>query len=126
MRASLSPGVLELVPILPAILTVRGWMLQSSVFDVWCRYLLSIPPPPHFVLGLPMVVSGVVDLFTDGSCLWPVESDFRLAAWSVCLVEQVSDDASAWGSHVVAAGPLRGIIQTASRAELQAVVTALD
>ena len=126
LRASLPSPVLEIVPVLPDILTLHGWTLQSSVHDAWCRYLLSIPDPPRFIQGLPWPVCGVVDLFTDGSCLWPVEGDFRLAAWSVCYSAPASVDASAFQSHVVAAGPLQGLYQSAFRAELQAVVVALD
>lgn len=125
LRASLDKEVLELVPVLPEILTCHAWTLRSSVHDAWCAYLLNLPPGDLSSSFVPWEVSGVVDLFTDGSCLFPEECSFRLAAWSVCLVEPIEVCQTAWKTHVVEAAALCGLVQTAFRAELQAVVYAV-
>lgn len=60
--------------------------------------------------------------FTDGSCLWPAAPTYRVASWSVCLAGLSIDWAD---SHVLAAGPLPGLLQSAYRAELYAVYIAV-
>ena len=59
----------------------------------------------------------LVDLFTDGSCQANPDTGESLAAWSLV-------DASR--NQVLASGPVAGAQQTVSRAELQAVLAALE
>ena len=63
----------------------------------------------------------VYDLFTDGSCLYPSESYLRVAAWGVV----VAGGLGAPGT-LLATGHLPGLIQSAFRAELTAVISAAE
>eukprot|EP00438_Fugacium_kawagutii_P008967 Skav214288 [mRNA] locus=scaffold2257:201508:210505:- [translate_table: standard] len=65
------------------------------------------PPPNH----------GFHHLFLDGSCFQRDHPDLNLAAWAMI---------DATSGQLVAAAPLRGITQTIDRAELTAVITALE
>ena len=58
-----------------------------------------------------------VHLFTDGSCSTERLPSLRLASWSIV---------SATHSRVVAFGPLHGLPQTINRAELTAVISAVE
>ena len=75
----------------------------------------------------PLVpVCPIMDLFTDGSCLYPSDPDIRMAAYSVIASQSFSlDFDSTWFTSLVAQ-VLPGLIQTTARAELMAVVTALQ
>lgn len=58
--------------------------------------------------------------FTDGSCLKPTQPWLRLATWAVCAPDETTEQ------HVpVAAGGLRGPLQTILRAELTAAMAAM-
>jgi len=80
-------------------------------------------------MGLVKTVGGVIDgagscdLFTDGACLLPHEPPLRLAAWAVTIGRL---DWNTLDHHVLAAGPLPGLHQTAFRAELYAAAVALE
>lgn len=77
-------SVQDLVPVLPSWACDRGWSISSSRLLDWRRYLLQLPSTVEFRLGLPPV-SGVLDLFADGSCLFGSEPDFRVASWSLSV-----------------------------------------
>ena len=86
--------------------------------------------PPRFVSpvgGAFGRYSGPLDFFTDGSCLHQDSMTFRLAAWAVCVASVYDEklNAGVGSSTVVAAAAIRGLVQTAFRAELTAVAAAL-
>ena len=62
-------------------------------------------------------LSGVVDLFSDGSCASPHYGNLSLAGWSVV---------SASHHCTLASGPLAGVEQSVNRAELTAALVALQ
>eukprot|EP00434_Breviolum_minutum_P018852 symbB.v1.2.016628.t2/scaffold1241.1/size129723/3 len=55
-----------------------------------------------------------------------VREDYRIAAWSVILSPNPYVDSVAWSTKILAAGPLTGIVQSAHRAELFALVAAVE
>ena len=81
LRAQLPEEFHQLLPTLPAVVSQHGWTMQSSLWEPWLRYLADLPidfpvpstPPPGSIL----------DLFTDGSCLYPDNPWCRVAAFSV-------------------------------------------
>lgn len=120
-RKNCPPWIFEVIDELPSCMTVSGWILKSPCFDVWMQTLSAIEWPqiqPTQVL----YDTTPVDLFTDGSCLWPKKPRYRIAAWSVC---KAGTSAQMIESDIVQAGPLPGIIQSAFRAEVFAIHVAI-
>ena len=73
--------ILDIIDNLPPCLTVSGWKLRSPGFDKWMQTLLAIDWPQ--VSFQPQFDSATsVDLFTDGSCMWPKHPGYRIASWS--------------------------------------------
>ena len=89
----------------------------------WLQYLTALPcefpvpsmPPP----------GQIIDLFTDGSCLFPREPQCRVAAFAVVHASPFCLDFEPAGFRPLIAQPLAGVLQPAYRAELQAIVAAL-
>ena len=121
LRAAIDLDILDAIPRLPSALSVHGWTLASPVHGAWLNYLDNLPrymPVPLVPLNAPCV-----DLFTDGSCFWN-RTSYAVASWSVILGSSPSlvPDPSAF--QIVAADALPGIIQSAYRAELYALLAA--
>ena len=68
--------------------------------------------------------SGWFDLFTDGSCHGP-RVPWRLASWAVVMADPHDIGLMGQGSVVPNASPLKGLTQTAFRAEVRAALEAL-
>ena len=124
LRAQLSDDVIAASHSQPAVLLEHGWTLRAPLALSWFRYLDSLSVPqvdPCWAPACP-----ILDMFTDGSCLFPRYPDLRMASFSVVLSKpfQLSYDHS-WFQPVVAQ-PLPGIVQTAYRAELMAVIVAMQ
>eukprot|EP00435_Cladocopium_sp_Y103_P054503 s775_g17.t1 len=109
---------------LPECLSVHGWPVVLSEWEVLASYFLSESgvcreSPVHPVKSGEAIQ---VDLFVDGTAAHPTEPKLRYAAWAITwatggpgsLLHEVLH-----GGHVV------GLIQSAFRAELTAVVMAL-
>lgn len=83
---------------------------------------MSIPEVPDEPLcGFDS--SATWDIFTDGSCLWQDQPNYRLASWAVCIADPISTNT--FKSHIAAAGPLPGVCQTSFRAECYALLRAI-
>lgn len=123
LRDALPVDFLQVLPTLPAVVTQHGWTLQSSLWVSWLQYLTALPcefpvpsmPPP----------GQIIDLFTDGSCLFPREPQCRVAAFAVVHASPFCLDFEPAGFRPLIAQPLAGVLQSAYRAELQAIVAAL-
>ena len=122
-RDGLSVDFVHRLASLPQVLTVHGWTLCSSLRDSWLGYLdgLVCPPLPEVPPPCP-----ILDLFTDGSCLVPADPDFRMAACSVIHAAPFQLDYGPDNFRPIVAAPLPGILQSAYRAELYALVCALS
>ena len=113
--------ILDNIDEFPPCLTASGWKLKSPCNDQWMQTLLAIEGPT--VERTQWLDSSFpVDLFTDGSCLWPTFPSYRLASWSVCKAGQTLNLIN---SEVVQVGQLPGLIQTAFRAEVFAIHVAI-
>ena len=123
LRASLPEGCLDLVRLAPPVVSVHGWTLRSSKDVEWWQYLDGLPNDPQ----LPEVPppGPILDLFTDGSCLFPTDPDCRVAAYSVVHAAPFCLDYTQACFRPLVAQPLAGVIQSAFRAELKAIVVAL-
>ena len=102
----------------------HGWTLRPCLTEAWLQYLDGISSTVQLPPSVP--ACAVLDVFTDGSCLFPTISDLRLAAWSVILAPPFDLDFGPPDFVAVAAQPLPGLLQSAYRAELFALVTALQ
>ena len=118
-----SDVILELEQ-LPRVVTEHGWTLRSSLADAWFCYLADLPVGVSFFLPRPP--TAILDLFTDGSCLFPRECAYRVASWAVVLAPPFGLSVCRTQYVPVAAQPLSGILQTAYRAELTAVIAAIQ
>ena len=123
LRDELPMDFHHVLPTLPAVVSQHGWSLQSHLEVAWFQYLTALPvdfplpsvPPPGQIL----------DLFTDGSCLFPREPHCRVAAFAVVHASPFSLDFAPTSFRPLIAQPLAGVLQSAYRAELQALVAAL-
>eukprot|EP00435_Cladocopium_sp_Y103_P045874 s1099_g13.t1 len=124
LRQTMPPDFLAEHPSLPAVMSVHGWSLDSVFRKPWLQYLDSLDCVPQFLVDSP--VANIVDLFTDGSCLFPESPDVRVAAWAVVMSPPLGLDQSADCIRPIAAQPLSGIGQTAFRAEIKALLVAIQ
>ena len=109
---------------------------HENVIHEWDRLPVALthhllPPANPFLPRLRALLKGLVDctgwfscsgtqsewhhLFTDGSCDHSVHADFALAAWAVI---------NATDGQPISCGPVPGLMQTAPRAELLAMISA--
>ena len=124
LRAQLSDETLAAVQSSPAVLIEHGWTLRSPLEVSWFQYLDSLPMP--CVRQDQLTCGPILDLFTDGSCLFPTSPSLRLASFSVVSSRPFQLDFDHTWFQPVVAMPLPGVIQTVFRAELMAVISALD
>ena len=123
LRGSLPDGFMDLVRSAPQVVSVHGWTLQSPSAVQWLRYLDGLPREPPLPVTPPP--GKILDLFTDGSCLFPTDPDCRVAAYSVVHAAPFALDYTKPCFRPIVAQPLSGVLQSAFRAELQAIVVAL-
>eukprot|EP00435_Cladocopium_sp_Y103_P032743 s118_g8.t1 len=122
-RSHLTEEQWKALPSLPEALTGYGWVLRAPTWTDWISCMAKPFAPPAFS-PLFHVDDPWLDVFTDGSCLWP-QKQYRLASWAVVQASPVNTSLSAASSRVLAAGHVPGLIQSAYRAELLAVCMAL-
>ena len=122
-RAHLPSDLVTRLSSLGSAFAVHGWVPRSPFHESWFQMLCSLPSDTRGFFPLPD--GGIVDLFTDGSCLWPSEPLFRIASWSVIVMNPVSLSPTKADAQVLFAQPLPGFRQTPARAELMAIFQAL-
>ena len=105
---------------LPECTRLHCWIQAPPAQLTFFQLLDSIPDASH-QLETP-VGGGELDLFTDGSCLFPQFPRMRFAAWAVLQGSMATDDG--W-SDCLAGGALHGLWRTSGRAELVAVLAAI-
>eukprot|EP00438_Fugacium_kawagutii_P001634 Skav211752 [mRNA] locus=scaffold1548:659930:672993:- [translate_table: standard] len=117
-RQQIPPDIWELIPDLPETLTCLGWSLRPATMDTWLRMLAQIP---HYDIRRAVLLAseGINRIYTDGSCFHQHDRVIRHAAWASVL-----DTGS--GFQIVAQGVLPGVLQSAFRAELYAVMIVLE
>ena len=122
-RQSCPTEIREHIEQLPLSLTCHGWRLRPKTWWAWKKTLLEIPDAQIRLLGFRGNKNSWIDIFTDGSCLWPRDKHLRLASWAIVLAHPTGEVSR---SEVVGAGPVSGFYQTAYRAELLAVLKAIE
>ena len=123
-RESVPPEVWKIIPELPEFLTSFGWSLRPASWLTYHQTLIDIPEGTSSLDAIMPLHDGWIDLFTDGSCHAPTKP-WRLASWSVVQADPTNYALDNMQSVVLAASPLRGLIQSAHRAELRGVLEAL-
>lgn len=113
-------GVLQEISQLPKCLACHGWPVRTPQVDRLVEALLLIEVPPHHEVQVP-VNQDRLHLFTDGACSSPDDPVLRLAAWAVTASSGLGD----YASVLLHAGHVPGVIQSAFRAELWAVWSAI-
>ena len=123
-RDALEPWVLDASRTMPVVARDHGWTLASSLQEEWWKYLTCLPTavPP---ISLTVAEDCIMDVFTDGSCLWQDQVAFRIASYAVVLAPQLTFGPSGNDFQILTAEPLAGMVQTSYRAELMGLVAAL-
>ena len=98
----------------------HGWIPEPPSLLVFRTQCMQIPDETRHV-AWPQNLEEELHFFTDGSCLAPTSSTGRLASWGVVL-GSISDDKF----EPVGNGLVPGWTQTAARAEIYAVIAALE
>lgn len=108
---------------LPPCLINHGWPTYPSEWLRLLEYFADLRM--HCVLPFPVQwpTNQVLELFTDGACAHPTKPKLRFAAYAVTLA---LGGIGSLDHVVVGAGHVPGIIQTAYRAELLAMVRAFE
>eukprot|EP00435_Cladocopium_sp_Y103_P071923 s83_g38.t1 len=121
LRLSVPQPVRDTICSLPQALTCSGWSLRPTTWHAWHEYFARLQDLP-----VPEVHwSGDVHLFTDGSCHAQRDADRRFAGWAVILAStQGVHDFQ--GSELLDSGVLPGILQSSVRAEVYALLRALQ
>eukprot|EP00435_Cladocopium_sp_Y103_P018281 s2658_g4.t1 len=122
-RSILTAAQWALIPALPEALTSYGWILRAPCWNEW-HQMMAVSSAPGPVVPLLDTPTDWLDIFTDGSCLWP-RKQYRLASWAVLQARPDHVQLDSTSSRILAAGPLPGLLQSAYRAELYAVYRAL-
>lgn len=120
-RANVPASVRDMLVDLPEALTCSGWSLAPTTMIAWNCYLAKLTcheVPSH-------QFTGDLDVFTDGSCHDQHCSSARFAGWAVLFA---STDAvhDYTGSYILDVGVLPGLLQSSVRAEIFAVLRALQ
>ena len=98
----------------------HAWVqLPESIDALWQEHLKVAEPAPVFLY--PPSHEKQLELFTDGTCLLPCVPCLRVAGWAVTSAVLEGSQA-----QVIASGPLPGLLQSAFRAEIMAVLVALQ
>lgn len=123
LRSTIPGPTLALIATAPLVVSLHGWTLHSQFFLPWLQYLDSLPR--EFPVPRQAPPCQILDLFTDGSCLFPDNPACRVAAFSVIHAAPFELDYTPVSFRPLIAQPLPGVLQSAFRAELQAIVAAL-
>ena len=119
-REHVTPDVWKLIPDLPDFLTGYGWSLRADSTVQWMQMLANQSSPPG---DFPALRTSQLHLFTDGSCQFQTAAELRFASWAVVVA---SPDEDSFCSQVVDQGHLPGLLQSAYRAEIYAVIRAVQ
>ena len=113
----------SLLPSLPACLTNHGWPVYPPEWLKLLSHFADIRLQIH--INIPVVASSheVLELFTDGACAHPTLPKLRYASYAVT---RVVGGIGSLAHEVVGVGHVPGIVQTAYRAELFAMIRAFE
>ena len=98
----------------------HGWVPMPQSVHSFRKHLNNMPEH-KFQYNDPQNLPSTLDLFTDGGALCPKNALCRWASWGVAL--SVTDQPNEF--HALSSGVVRGFLQTVSRAELTAAISAV-
>ena len=113
----------SLLPDLPACLTNHGWPVYPQVWLALLDYFADIQMQCQVKFPVHSTDQQVLDFFTDGACAHPKSPKLRFASYAVTFADKGVGNLE---HVVVGAGHVPGIIQTAYRAELCAMIRAFE
>lgn len=119
LRNNIPQEVFHMLGDMPDCTLQHGWICSPPELVLFRQAMMELPDLTNdFSCGSPPTPSGVIHLFVDGSCLCPNNPRCRVASWGV-PVANLSEDTF----EQVARGPVVGLHQTSTRAELTACLT---
>ena len=118
-RIQCPPDVRQQIPDLPLASSCHGWFPTPSLLHSVRAQLCNLPDTT-WEFDFPAQVPALLDLFTDGACELPHDSFCRIAAWGVALYAPLQQR-----FLPLAADVLPGLIQTSTRAEYTAAISAV-
>ena len=121
LREHLSHAERQILVDLPEVHTCCGWALQPSTAVEWNSYFAGLTVPEADCISR----KGLLHVFTDGSCHDQQNQLGRFAGWAVVLASTESAH-DFTGAEVLDRGPLPGLLQSAGRAEVFAVLRTLQ
>ena len=119
-RSHLTQDQIAIILELPTIVATHGWIPIPPSLPKFRKLCLEIPDET-WQFEQSTTPDNDIHLFTDGGCLAPTSPHCRLASWGV-VRGSISDDRFV----PLANGLLPGWVQTAARAEVMAVIAALE
>eukprot|EP00438_Fugacium_kawagutii_P002896 Skav223707 [mRNA] locus=scaffold2379:70914:75548:+ [translate_table: standard] len=97
----------------------HGWFPRLPRTREWLHHLMNLPDlTDEWLIDPPL--TGVLQMFTDGSAAYPSEPRLRLATWGFVLGDLQTDQFIPVGR-----GPVPGYLQTVLRAEILGAISAL-
>ena len=124
VRRQFDPVLLASASQSPDVCRLHGWTLSAPSSDAWLVYLAQLPVVPSF--HAVDLCPGRLELFTDGSCYCQADVGCRVAAFSVVYSPGIQSAPSVGSLVPICAQPLGGVLQVAYRAELMAVLAAVQ
>ena len=114
VRNKISGDVFAELSNLPDCTIQHGWICNPPELVLFRQALMNLPDLTRdFSCASPVATLGTLHLFVDGSCLSPNNPFCRVATWGVTLANLDEDN-----FVQVARGPVTGLHQTSTRAEL--------
>ena len=116
IRNQVSTEVFQQLPTLPDCTVQHGWICSPPELVLFRHALMQLPDlTSEFSCAPPIAPFGVLHLFVDGSCICPNNPRCRVATWGVTAANLTDDNFMQVGR-----GPVVGLNQTSTRAELTA------
>ena len=117
-RAHLTESEVAIIKTMPPCVVNHGWMPEPPSLREYQTACQNIPDQTNDFLPVT-VPDDTVHVFTDGGCLAPTSGPGKLAMWGVAVgsVEQQTIEP-------LSQGLVKGLLQTAVRAEITAVISA--
>eukprot|EP00438_Fugacium_kawagutii_P027009 Skav232507 [mRNA] locus=scaffold1096:238978:248699:+ [translate_table: standard] len=105
---------------LPKCLTCHGWSMVQPAVETYQTALTMLKEPASF---RRLQGDAPLHLFLDGACASPDEPVLRYASWAVSCA---SSDLTSLSNDIVSVGVVPGLVQSAYRGELWALLSALE
>jgi ribonuclease HI len=120
LTAQIPPEVRAEIHNLPPCTMNHGWISEPEELVLFRRSLMDLPDRSRVFLPASCDFP-VAHLFTDGSGWFPKHRQLRVVTWAVVMANLPED-----GFETISQGMVPGILQTVLRAEIFAVISALE